>query len=292
MAVAEELHFGRAADRLHIAQPAVSQTIAAFERELGLTLFERTNRRVVLTDAGRGLLSEARAILERSDAFADTAGRLRSGAVGRVTIGVVPALPPHVLTDVLALARSAAPDVRVVAKSLWRPDAAAALVDSKFDLALARGAVSAPGVASVLIASEPVGVAVPAGHALADLKAVPAAALNAEPLATFPRASDPIQFDRIFGALRAAGLTDVGELYESAVGAVEASLRLVAAGEALSLKLQSEVEVFSNARVAWKPLVDVHLDIDVHLAWRLDVVSPAARRVVSALRPTIEHHGD
>ncbi len=79
-----------------------------------------------------------------------------------------------------------------------------------------------------------------------------------------------------------------GELHESPIGAVEASLRLVAAGEAVSLKLQSEVEVFSDPRVTWRPFVDFHLDVDVHVAWRLDIVSPAARRVVSALRSSVE----
>jgi DNA-binding transcriptional LysR family regulator len=291
VAVAEELHFGRAAQRLHIAQPAVSQTIAGLERELGLTLFERTNRRVLLTDGARALLPDARAVLERAAVFAEAAQGLRSGAVGRVTIGVSPALPPRVLTDVLAIARAEAPDVRVVAKSLTRPDAGAALVDSQFDLVLARGAVSEAGVASILVASETVGLALPADHPLAALDAVPASALNGEPLATFPRTSDPATFDRIFGTLRAAGLTDVGELHESPVGAVEASLRLVAAGEALSLKLPSEVESFADPRIAWRPLADVHLDVHVHVAWRFDMVGPAARRVVNALRASVEQRG-
>jgi len=288
VAVAEELHFGHAADRLHVAQPAVSQTIAAFERELGVTLFERSPRRVELTDAGRALLSEARGILERCEGLVEAASAIRSGAVGRVTIGVSPALPPRVLPDLLTLVRRAVPDVRLVAKSIARSGPAAALRESKFDLVLARDAVRAAGVASLLVTSEAVGIAVPIGHRLARLETVPAAALNGEPLATFPRLGDPTQFDRIFGALRAAGLVDVGELYESPIGAVEASLRLVAAGEAVSLKLESEVEAFSDPRVTWRPFVDVHLDVDVHVAWRLDVVSPAARRVVSALRSSVE----
>src|SRR2546428_63339 len=93
VAVAEELHFGRAAARLHIAQPAVSQTVIGLERELGVVLFERSNRRVELTDAGRTLLAEARAVLERFDGLPVLAGRLRSGVTGRVTMGVAPAMP-------------------------------------------------------------------------------------------------------------------------------------------------------------------------------------------------------
>lgn len=249
-------------------------------------------RRVTLTDAGGVLLSDARATIERLDALKATAERLRSGTAGRVTIGVAPALPPKVLTDLLALAADVAPDARVVAKSLARPDAGAALQESRFDLVLSRGAVSAPGVTSVLVTSEPVGVALPQNHRLAPLTSIRAAALDHEPLATFPRTVDPVQFDRIFDALRASGLSHVGDLHESPVGAVEASLRLVAAGEALSIKLRSEVEAFGSSSIVWRRLDDVHLDVDVHVAWRLDVLSPAARRIVNAIAGEVRVRDD
>lgn len=282
VAVAEELHFGRAAVRLHVAQPAVSQTIAALERELGVALFDRSSREVSLTPTGRGLLPHAAAILERAEAFGEAARQLRSGSAGRVAIGVAPALPPKLLTDLLAAVRRDAGGVRAVAKALTRGDPIAALADRSFDLVLARGPVSAPGVASVLVASEPVGLAVRSDHPLAGLDAVPAAALNGEPLVAFARRDDPVQFDRLFGALHAAGLTALGELHESPAGAVEASLRLVAAGEALSLKLQSEVTAFDDPIVVWRPLHDVDLTVDIHLAWRMDLTNPAARAVAAA----------
>jgi DNA-binding transcriptional LysR family regulator len=281
--VAEELHFGRAAARLHIAQPAVSQTVIGLERELGLVLFERTNRRVELTDAGRSLLGEARGVLERFDGTLALAERLRSGAAGRVNVAVTPALPPNLLTELLAVFRAAAPDVKVVAKSVGDvPDPLSGL-GGRFDLAILRGQAQAPGIASVVVVTEPVGVAVPASHRLASLESLSARSLSGEPLAAFPRAAAPAEFDRIFALLAAAGLEDVGEIHESPPGAVDASLRLVAAGEALSLKLRSEVDAFGSAGVVWVPFADVDLSVVVSAAWRFDVTSPATRRLIDAL---------
>lgn len=281
--VAEELHFGRAAARLHIAQPAVSQTVIGLERELGLALFERTNRRVELTDAGRALLGEARAVLDRFDGTLALAERLRSGTAGRVNVAVTPALPPTLLTELLAVFRAAAPDVKVVAKSVGDvPDPLTGL-GGRFDLAILRGRIQAPGIASVVVVTEPVGVALPASHRLAASESVPARALAGEPLAAFPRAAAPAEFDRIFAVLAAAGLGDVGEIHESPPGAVDASLRLVAAGEALSLKLRSEVDAFGSPGVVWLPFADADLSVVVSAAWRFDVISPAARRLVEAL---------
>ena len=93
-AVAEQRHFGRAAAQLHIAQPAVSQTIASLERELGVRLFERTSREVSLTAAGQALLPHALGVLERVDTLVDAAEQLHTGSHGRVTFGVPAALPP------------------------------------------------------------------------------------------------------------------------------------------------------------------------------------------------------
>ena len=284
VAVAEELHFGRAAERLHVAQPAVSQMIRGMERELGLVLFDRSNRRVALTDAGRVLLPEAQTVLDRFDGVVAVAERLRTGVAGRVTVGAADALPPNLLTELLRLFRAAAPDVKVVAKSVAAvADPVAALAGGRYDMAVLRGIVEAPGIASVVVAAEAVGIALPADHPLAEGETVAARSLAGEALVAFPRAAAPEEFDRIFAALAAAGLHEPGELHESASGAVESSLRLVAAGEALSLKLRSEVEAFASPAVVWRPLADVDLRVIVSAAWRFDVPSPATRRLVEAL---------
>src|SRR4051794_37509046 len=101
VAVAEELHFGRAALRLHIAQPPLSKQIRQFEEELGLRLLERTKRHVALTPAGRVLLKDAREILARSDEAVESARRAARGETGRLSVGFVGSATYDVLPEVL-----------------------------------------------------------------------------------------------------------------------------------------------------------------------------------------------
>ena len=284
VAVAEELHFGRAAARLHVAQPAVSQTVKAMEAELGVVLLERTNRRVVLTDAGRVLLDHARAVVAHLDAILAAMARVRAGEEGRITLAVAVGLPPNLLPALLERFRAELPGVVVVARPM--PSAASvaeALDHHGIDLAVMRGLVREPGVSSVVIDREVVGIALPARHPLAGRAAVAPRDLAGEPFATFDRTADPALHDHIFGALMASGLDGAPVLHESAAGAVDASLRLVAAGAAVSLKLASEVEAFRSADVVWRPLEGVHLEVAVAAAWRPDRCSPALARLVSLL---------
>lgn len=286
MAVAEELHFGRAAARLHVAGPAVSQTIRSMENELGLVLFDRTNRRVELTDAGRLLLEDARGVIDRFDGALAAMARLRTGEGVQVRVGAVPALPPRLIPRLLASFTADAPGVDVVVRALPSGRSAGeALHATDFDLALVRGEVTATGIGTAVIAREPVGVAIPASHWLASNPAITATDLNGAPLISFARATDPVQYDHIFNTLAAAGLADLQLIHESHPGAVEASLRLVESGVGLSLKLRSEVDAFASVAVVWRPLVEVVLEVVVSAAWRLDRVTPALTRVLPLLAP-------
>lgn len=276
VAVAEELHFGRAAARLHIAQPAVSQTIRALEGELGLELFDRANRTVALTDAGRVLLDEARSTLSRFDDLVAAVRRVRDGQGASLAIGAAAALPPELIPGLLAHVAAAGPGPSTVVRALpagRRPTDL--LASGVFDMILVRGSVEAPGLGSVVIAREPVGVALSTEHALAAQASVAPADLSGVPLISFARDADPGEFDRIYGALSAAGLSELRLVHESHPGAVEASLRLVERGVGVSLKLASEVASFVSPDVAWRPLHGVELDVVVSAAWRLDRVTPA-----------------
>jgi DNA-binding transcriptional LysR family regulator len=150
VAVAEELHFGRAARRLLIAQPAVSQLVRGLEAELGVPLFDRTSRRVSLTWAGQVLLDEARDLLARQTRLTERMERVRKGETGEIGLGTIPALPPDLIPSLLTELRDRLPDVRVVARSLPSGlTAAAALERPDVDIALLRGQVSEPGVSTV-----------------------------------------------------------------------------------------------------------------------------------------------
>jgi DNA-binding transcriptional LysR family regulator len=282
VAVAEELHFGRAAARLHIAGPAVSQTIRSLEGELGLRLFRRTNRRVELTDAGRLLLGEARAVLGRLAAAQAAMDQLKSRQRSEVRIGVAAALPPHLVPTVLATCDREASGVDVVVTALREGSDRALAHD--VDIALVRGHPSEPDVESMVVVREAVGIALPRRHRLARKRAIRAAELNGLPLIAFARRSDPQEYDRLFGTLADAGLAEVRLAHESHPGAVEASLRLVASGAGLSPKLRSEVDAFGSTDVVWRPLADAEIEVVIAAAWCTDRLTPAAETVVSLLK--------
>ncbi len=285
VAVAEELHFGRAAARLHVAQPAVSQTIRAIENELGIALFDRTNRRVILTDAGRALLTEARAVIERFETALATMARVRDGERRQVCMGAVPALPPSLIPRLLATFAADAAGITVVVRAIpSATNATEALADPELDLVLVRGEVDDPRLDSVVVASEPVGVALPASHPLAAAASITPQDLNARPLVSFARASDPVQYDRIFDTLAAAGLSELHVVHESHQGAVDASLRLVASGAGLSVKLASEVEAFASGSLVWRPLTDVAVDVVIAAAWRQTPLPSALKRLLALLQ--------
>lgn len=284
VAVAEELHFGRAAARLHIAQPAVSQTIRGLERELGLVLFDRGNRTVTLTDAGRVLLHQGRPTLARFDELLVAMGQVRQGQGATLSIGAVPALPPELVPGLLARVAAAGPGPSVVVRAVPTGRHPADLLrGGTLDVVLVRGVVDAPGLRSVVAAREPVGVALPASYPLAAKASVSPADLSGVPLISFARSADPPEFERIYAPLRAAGLTDLRLVHESHEGAVDASLRLVEGGAGLSLKLASEVAAFGNPAVAWRPLDGVELEVVVSAAWRLDRVTPGLRWLIDVL---------
>jgi DNA-binding transcriptional LysR family regulator len=285
VAVAEELHFGRAAARLHVAQPAVSQTIRALENDLGVTLFDRTNRRVTLTAAGRVLLTEATAVIERFEQALATMARIRDGQRRQLRIGAVPALPPSLIPRLLALFADEAPSVNVVVRAIPSARTAAeALADTGLDVVLVRGDVDDPRLDSVVVGREAVGVALPASHPLADRSSIAPKDLNHLPLVSFSRASDPTQYDRIFDMLADAGLDDLRVVHESHQGAVDASLRLVEIGAGLSLKLASEVTAFTSDTIVWRPLAEVALEVVVSAAWRRRRIAPALNQLVPCLR--------
>lgn len=270
VAVAEELHFGRAADRLHIAQPAVSQTIKAIERELGTVLLDRTNRRVEMTEAGRLFLAESREVLNRMDAALTVMAQHRAADGNRLCVAVAAALPPDLVPALVARARATHPNLVVTVRPLPADPQVATLFarDPTLDLALVRKHVrNGPRIAKRVVARERVGVALPNTHRLAEQPSVAAADLNGEALAIFTRDADPLIYDELFAALSSAGLTSPSTLHEAHAGAVDASLRLVEKGVALSLKLASEVQHFDSPHVTWRPLKDVRVNVTVTAAW-------------------------
>ena len=187
VAVAEERHFGRAAQRLHMAQPPLSQQIRQLEAELGLTLLTRTTRRVDLTPAGAAYLERAREILGAVDAAAHEAASIASGRRGRLLIGCVGSATYSLLPELARTLRTELPEEEFGFRGeMLSPDQAAALADGTLDLGLLRplptGSSGGPGLSITHVRQESLLVAMPKDHRFAARRRVRVADLDGEDL--------------------------------------------------------------------------------------------------------------
>jgi len=182
VAVAEELHFGRAAERLHIAQPPLSKQVRELEAELGVTLLRRTTRRVELAPAGEVLLERAREILAAVDAATQDTQRAARGELGRLAVGFVGSATYALLPALAAALRSALPGVVLDLRGeLLTPAQVTSLLDGTLDLGLLRPPVRQPELAVEVVRWEPLIAVLPQTHPLATADAVPIEKLSAEP---------------------------------------------------------------------------------------------------------------
>src|SRR5215204_1148105 len=191
LAVAEERNFTRAAERLHLAQQAVSKAVAQLERELGVELLERTTREVRLTPAGAALLAagpDALGAVERAFAAALEVGR---GLAGTVRLGVSPALGMPVLDAATRALREDAPDVEVAFLEVRPAQTERLLRERTVDLVLTRTARTRPDVDSAALRPTPAVLAVPDGHPLATRDAVRLAELDGARLLVWSRRGTP-----------------------------------------------------------------------------------------------------
>ena len=210
VALAEELHFSRAAERLGISQPPLSQQIRALETELGARLFERTSRAVALTDAGRLFLAEARATLEQADRARMVAARAHRGEIGELTVGI---FPSALLVDPVARAilgfRRGHPQVRLVLRDRAIHAAVRALVAGELAIAFLRSTTRPEvpaGFHLVEIMREPMDLVVHRDHPLARSDApVPLESLADEPFVHFSPRSDSALLDHVAALCATAG---------------------------------------------------------------------------------------
>ncbi len=172
-AVAAELHFGRAAESLHMGQATLSELIQRLERELGTLLFTRTTRRVSLTGAGTELLTRSRVILDDVVAAAAAVRRVADGAAGTVRVGITPPVAPVLATHLRSVFGLDAPGVVLDVPRMWLPTLAAAVADGSVDVAITCGLLADPaGVASEVFCAEPLLVGLRAQHRLASVDRV------------------------------------------------------------------------------------------------------------------------
>ena len=192
IAVATELHFGRAAERLHIAAPTLSELIRRLERELGTPLFTRTTRRVAITSAGAELLTRSKVILDEVAAAKAAIRRVADGEEGTVRLGITPPAAPVLAPHLISLFAAEAPQVTVELQRMWLPELLDAVVTGDIDVALTCGLVPEPsGIATEVFCAEPLLVGLRADHRLAGRDLVALSELAHEVLGTAPEALFP-----------------------------------------------------------------------------------------------------
>jgi DNA-binding transcriptional LysR family regulator len=269
VAVAEELHFGRAAERLHIAQPPLSQQIRRLETELGVELFRRNRRRVRLTDAGRLLLEQSRPLLAQADDLERLLGRAGAGEIGRLTIGFVGSASYQVLPAVLHEFRNRFPEVELRLEEGTTEEQVPALLSGRIDVGLVRPPVADDAIKLTPLVTERLIAALPEGHPLAKRATVPVAALAQEPFVLTPRRITGL-YEDVIGVCRAAGFSPqvVQEASEW-----QTIIGLVSAGIGVSLVPES-VATFRRPRVAYRPLRGPNASLEIAIAQRRDDRSP------------------
>jgi len=232
IAVAEELHFGHAADRLTIAQPPLSQQIRKLEGELGLKLFERSTRQVRLTDAGRILYPEAKRLLAMARSVDRVAQELRAGQLGFLRLGFVDSAAYELVPRFLHLYRSRWPDVELDLRHMSSDEQIVALGERTLDLGIARASGDSTYVRSRVFANEPLVVAVHARHRLSGLGNVHIRELAGERFIGFDAQRSTLLHAELTALLDAHGVR-----YAPAVEATEYTtiLGVVAAGEGIAI---------------------------------------------------------
>ncbi|MBC2641637.1 MULTISPECIES: LysR family transcriptional regulator [unclassified Rhodococcus (in: high G+C Gram-positive bacteria)] len=278
LAVAEELHFGRAAQRLHSAQPPLSRTIRQLEKQLGATLFERNTRNVRLTPAGEALLGPAREILDAcrlAEIAVAAAGR---GQVGRVRIGFA-GVSSHLLIGRWAkLVRHTHPGIEfVLDSSAFASEALNKLLDGTLDIGLVRWIFTPPGIASRVILNEDFVVALPADHPLAARDDIRIEELASEPWVTLPADPGSALRDSLQRAAHDAGFTP--RIVQSAPDSM-ALMALVSAEVGCALTVSSVAENVNNPDVVFLPLTGGPSTLQLRIAWRADDDSAALREVL------------
>ncbi|MFF0288004.1 LysR family transcriptional regulator [Streptomyces sp. NPDC005262] len=278
IAVAEELHFGRAAKRLQMAQPPLSQQIRQLEKELGVQLFERNTRSVRLTSAGESFLQPVRTVLDDLDTAVRAARAAGRGEYGRVTIGFAGASSRETLPLLTRAVRAAHPALELVMKGQTYADVAlAGVADGSLDLGFVRLPVTRPGVQYRVIDEEELVCALPSDHPLARLEQVPLEVLAQEPFVSFPANTGSTVRDATVGACEGAGFNPrvVQEAPDSYT-----ILALVAAGVGVTLTVTSCQHIQQNGLV-YRPLAGPPIRLQAALAWRTDNPSAALRAVLA-----------
>ncbi|WP_310481507.1 LysR family transcriptional regulator [Chamaesiphon sp. VAR_48_metabat_403] len=276
--VATELHFGRAAEKLHIAQPPLSKQIQDLEAELGFELFNRTKRSVSLTPAGKEFLTEVERIFQQLDRAIDIGRKTSRGELGQISIGFVGSATYNILPVMLQKFHDRYPNVRIELHELTTDRQLVWLREGRIDLGLIRPPIVERDLVSQVIFQESLVVVLPINHPSAMLDAIEVSSLAAEPFILFPRQLAPGLYDPIIAICQAVGFSPnvVQECIQ-----MQTIVSLVSANMGISI-LPESIQSAQRQGVVYKPIQSSDLSIEklatIAIVWRINDDSPTMNR--------------
>lgn len=272
--VAEELHFGRAAERLGIAQPPLSQQIKSLEEELGVQLFLRTKRRVELTAAGTAFYGETRKILAQADQAVRAAQRAARGEIGQLAVGFVSGAVYGKVPSIFRLMQTRHPDVSLVLQDLTSEEQVEAIKANRLDVGLIRPPVAAAeSLVMRVIWREPLVVVLPEKHPLAGNRQIALGLLAEEPFLQVPRHLAPGFYDLFIRICAEAGFSP--KIVQEA-RTTQTIVSLIAVGMGVSI-VPASLKGLRRTGVVYRPLKPPSPTTDLAVLWRPDDESPALR---------------
>ncbi|MGK7947675.1 MAG: LysR family transcriptional regulator [Xenococcaceae cyanobacterium] len=264
MAVAEELHFGKAAAKLHIAQPPLSQQIQQLETELGFKLFYRTKRQVNLTEAGEVFLRETQQIFQQLERAISTGQKISRGEQGELSIAFVSSAAYNVIPSMLRNFRTLVPEVKLQLKELTTKEQLQWLVEEKLDIAFVRPPVDKPEFNSQIILWETLVVALPENHYLADKEHISCQSLTEESFIFFPRNLAPELYDRVISLCQQANFCP--QIVQEATQ-IQSIVSLVSAEIGIAIVPES-IQNLQRTGVVYKPLIEATPQPAIAIVWR------------------------
>jgi DNA-binding transcriptional LysR family regulator len=281
VAVAETLHFHRAAERLNMSQPPLSQQIQKLEEELGIKLFHRTKRDVQLTDAGKLFVQEARMVLAQADHMVQLKSRFASGDLGPLTVGVAGPADAPIFIDIFRLFAKRVPNVSVLLRNIGTAQQAEAIRECRLHVGFLVPPIDADGLTVETVMHRPIVIALPRTHRLAARKQVPLTALARERHIMLSRDLSPTFFDATVNACREAGLLlNVAHQVDN----VYSACALVAAGLGVSF-VPGGTDTRSRS-VVLRPVTPAlaHVDSPLALAYKTDAECNLVRGFVKVVK--------
>ncbi|MGL4307033.1 MAG: LysR substrate-binding domain-containing protein [Mycobacteriaceae bacterium] len=278
--VAEELHFGRAAQRLNMTQQPLSRQIRDLELEIQVTLFHRTKRTVRLTEAGKVFLERSYLVLAQLEQAIAVTQQIGRGEVGRLAIGFVDSAMYTLLPEIVRVFREQFPAVELRLYELTTAQQIQALHHKQVDIGIVRSAISEPGLSVECFLPESLVLALPENHPLSAQTQVSLSTLADELFILFPAKMGPVFYDQIITICQQAGFRP--KVAQEAVQ-MQTIVGLVAAGLGIAI-VPASLQNFHRSGVIYRPLQEQIPKTGLYLAWRQHDISPVLSAFLSLAR--------